>query len=814
MKRSIAFLLLVGTIAVFAAGTQIIGPVQTSRFSREALTNETRLQWLAKLGIDPSGTNFNVEATNVQSGTVLNPVDLVNATNIPWLALQLDARQTVTNAALKAAKDATNSLNAQSLIGFLPAIPGSLLTFDDEVYGSGWNGDVTAPTKNAVYDKVESLALEGGTEYVGSGQGTTVRTNAPSTYIVDVTGTLTNSTTGNAATATAATNVNYGGTVTTSNVLAKIATAERTNSSAFLGYGGLQLSSIVYGQAASGNYNYRGGLEIMPNGWDGTPMSYANTATHPAAFFRVYTNWGGGVSQPVILHIGSVGSMRLEPNFGEPVFGTSYMTIGNEDGNESVKINYVTRSITNGVDGPGYSKPLGFDLTGIIGGSTKGATPGIQGFWGGTNSGPSFLSGIYAGELRFLSRIPTPDLDYPTYGRTYPTDTIETGRMRTNGWQFYGPVDLQQSSPSFATTNIALDFQIASAQTIDLTLTTTNRLYTTNVNAYSGATNFQARTFRIRSGVFSRPLRWPNWTFVSELGPVIPSTLLPAQTVLYLKLDAWGDGETNVVCQFKTGTDATFAYDSDAQAFFTAASISDATQKGAVNYLVVALKAANLWTNMVGLYPMVGGSSGTHAVNLKQPGTYNLTFGGTVTHNSSGITGNGTTGYADTGININSVFGERSKTNMHIAFYNSAVANPGDGSFFGVYSATAGVGSFTLYKNGTSLDRYGPNSVAGPNSIDTLGTEFRGFSAMARTKNGDQFATATRLGVSTTSLTADCVNTRNVYLLADNQAASAGDYSNVNSSFASVGWGLTSAELTTLQGIVENYESILSRNAP
>ena len=33
----------------------------------------------------------------------------------------------------------------------------------DEVYGSGWNGVLEPPTKNAVYDKIESLSLASGT---------------------------------------------------------------------------------------------------------------------------------------------------------------------------------------------------------------------------------------------------------------------------------------------------------------------------------------------------------------------------------------------------------------------------------------------------------------------------------------------------------------------------------------------------------------------------------------------------------------------------------------------------------------------------
>lgn len=94
------------------------------------------------------------------------------------------------------------------------------------------------------------------------------------------------------------------------------------------------------------------------------------------------------------------------------------------------------------------------------------------------------------------------------------------------------------------------------------------------------------------------------------------------------------------------------SYDSDADAFFTAAGITDSTQKSAVNQLVLDLKTASIWTKMLGLYPFVGGSASTHKYNLKDPRdldvAYRLTFGGAWTHDSNGVTGNGSTTYADT----------------------------------------------------------------------------------------------------------------------------------------------------------------------
>lgn len=39
------------------------------------------------------------------------------------------------------------------------AITVGAVAIDDEAYGSGWNGSLEAPTKNAVYDKIESLTV-------------------------------------------------------------------------------------------------------------------------------------------------------------------------------------------------------------------------------------------------------------------------------------------------------------------------------------------------------------------------------------------------------------------------------------------------------------------------------------------------------------------------------------------------------------------------------------------------------------------------------------------------------------------------------
>ena len=109
------------------------------------------------------------------------------------------------------------------------------------------------------------------------------------------------------------------------------------------------------------------------------------------------------------------------------------------------------------------------------------------------------------------------------------------------------------------------------------------------------------------------------------------------------------------------------SYDADASAFFTAASITDTTQKSAVNQLVVDLKGYGIWTKCSAIYPIVGGTAGSHAVNLKTPGTYNLTFATGMTHSSTGMVSNGSSGYANTYLNGNTVL---SATSNHMSFYS------------------------------------------------------------------------------------------------------------------------------------------------
>lgn len=95
------------------------------------------------------------------------------------------------------------------------------------------------------------------------------------------------------------------------------------------------------------------------------------------------------------------------------------------------------------------------------------------------------------------------------------------------------------------------------------------------------------------------------------------------------------------------------AYDADAQSFFSANStLTDVTQKNAINQFYVDLKANSLYSKMRAMYFMFLGDATKNSYNGVNPAAYQLSFSSGWTHSSSGATPNGTSAYASTGIKV------------------------------------------------------------------------------------------------------------------------------------------------------------------
>jgi hypothetical protein len=261
--------------------------------------------------------------------------------------------------------------------------------------------------------------------------------------------------------------------------------------------------------------------------------------------------------------------------------------------------------------------------------------------------------------------------------------------------------------------------------------------------------------------------------------------------------------------------------DADAQAFITAAGITDATQQSAVNQLVLDLKSANIWTKMKAIYPIVGGTATTHKWNLKDPrdldAAFRLTFATGWTHSSTGMTPNGTSAYADTFLIPSTVLTSNSN---HISYYSRTNIAQASVEIGCQTDSPSGVDTRALYQylryTGDGYALSVTNSDA--NRLNLTNTNSLGFFIGSRTsnvslkayKNNSLIGTQTAISHGTQSSISVILGAfkRKEVSLPETTSL----YSTKQCAFASIGDGLTDAEASNLYTAVQNYNTTLGRN--
>ena len=242
------------------------------------------------------------------------------------------------------------------------------------------------------------------------------------------------------------------------------------------------------------------------------------------------------------------------------------------------------------------------------------------------------------------------------------------------------------------------------------------------------------------------------------------------------------------------------AFDADAQAFITAAAITDVTQQNAINTLVIDLKGYSIWTKMKAIYPIVGGVASSHAVNLKTPGTFNLTFTNAWTHASTGMTPNGTSAYADTALNTS--------TQLNVNSHS-----------FGMYSRTNNTTGSQAIGSFDNTPRFLQNNFALGNFVSGLVSSIISYTAnpstslLMLTRTSSTLSKAFRAGVllGQETVAMGTLPPFNFYLGARNNAGTAGVYSLHQCAFAFIGDGLTDTDSANLYTAVQTYQTTLSR---
>ena len=449
----------------------------------------------------------------------------------------------------------------------------------------------------------------------------------------------------------------------------------------------------------------------------------------------------------------------------------------------------------------GHSKRLEFRAHDTLGNT---AEPGIVGFSGG-DSALAGGYGLLRGGLRFYSVAP----QWAGLSSGFSaTPGIMVGEMMTNGWNLRGSL-VQQSAVAASGAGYAVDFRQAFAQVVDVTAAAVTF---TTANLAAGATNFQSAHLLIRSGPYSPTLTFPSWRWGNEAGSATAPASLAAEKLLDVSLHALGPDDTNVLASYTIHA-WPFAYDIDAQDFFTRASITDTTQKLAVHQLVLDAKAHSWWTRCDAIYPFVGGTASKHSHNLKSS-SYQLTWHGTLTHDANGVTGDGSTGYGDTGFSPRTAGSQFTTNSAHLFVYSGTTSPVDNNSLIGAFSDTGG-GSYRAYvrRNGALLSATGFNNDLGAASAGASG-DFRGPVLGSRTDSSHMFAALRGATSANDSTAAARTPDSNIYVVGVSADGALGNATDANLRGATIGAGLSASDWTQFRADWDKFEETLGRKVP
>jgi hypothetical protein len=251
-------------------------------------------------------------------------------------------------------------------------------------------------------------------------------------------------------------------------------------------------------------------------------------------------------------------------------------------------------------------------------------------------------------------------------------------------------------------------------------------------------------------------------------------------------------------------------FDADAQAFITAAVITDVTQQNAINTLVLDLKGYSIWTKMKAIYPIVGGSASSHKYNLKDPrdldAAFRLTFATGWTHSATGIKGNGTTAFADSFFNLST---QTTDTNISGGVYvreNTITIGQSFGACTGFFEGLQFFAKYTDNNTYFSANNYILNGSG------NFVTDTRGLFVVSKTgatqtqlfRNGSLIRTASPTTVNTPP-------NINVVIGARRNITVIQNYETREMAFVYFGETLNSTEIANLYTAVQAFQTTLSR---
>ena len=259
-----------------------------------------------------------------------------------------------------------------------------------------------------------------------------------------------------------------------------------------------------------------------------------------------------------------------------------------------------------------------------------------------------------------------------------------------------------------------------------------------------------------------------------------------------------------------------YGIDNDAQNFFTATGITNKGLQVAVNNLVTELKLNSLWDRMDLIYPFVADNTASLATqlvyNLKNTGSFQATLtGGTGSSNLNGYYSNN-----DSNIYLRSGYVPSTQRgsltgSIHVSYYTTtpgvAFSSPQTIEFGSITSFPSNFLYGNIQKtNGTASVQFGVGGILGSYS-DNSGVLDKGYLIGSYDNSLSPKLTSTIQGllVATSSATTTGISSTQLFL---------GDYAAGSSygvtkqyQFMTVGNSLTTAQATTLNSIVQNFQT-------
>lgn len=262
----------------------------------------------------------------------------------------------------------------------------------------------------------------------------------------------------------------------------------------------------------------------------------------------------------------------------------------------------------------------------------------------------------------------------------------------------------------------------------------------------------------------------------------------------------------NAINAGSTGGDGGGTGDPDVDAFVSCANLTDPTQIAAVLALATSLKGNSLWNSFDAIYPFVGGNASAHSCNLKKAGTFSITWHGGVTHNAFGVTGDGTTGYGDTGFNPAVAGGIYANNSAYMGIYSRTSNFTSLGLPFGCTDGNSF--SYILADSGTKLDGF-LNSNGTDTTVQTV-PNFLGNISIVRTEALHYILYGPGGTTSVGSSSVGLPNT-SVFVLAQNVIGFPASFFPGNLASFAIGGGFSAGQMANIHSAFTTYQTTLNR---